>query len=218
MKILTTDSKLWWLAVADEIRPQRGMSVVDSVRRFAETFQFASQPATFPGPNDGYRFQEGSVLIGESRVAIKEITIFNDGVSVEVYSNTDDLMATLDRVLEVLRWFGFRNPTTSPTLLYNSLISVQMDGSMNHLVTCYDPLARLMSEVFGVSGPCDARAIEFSMDPKLGPPLNPTVFRLERRSNVEYSENRYFSVANTTTANHIRLLREVESRAVPKES
>lgn len=216
MKIVSTDSKLWWLSVADEIRPLKGLPVVDAVGKFGEAFKFAARPTALPGPTDGYHFSEGSITVDDgSNIAIKEVAIFNDGLSVEVYSNTDDLLATLDKVLEVVRGIGFRVPTTQPRIVFNSFITVDLDGNMNRIINRYDPLSQLMSEVFGVETRPDAKVIEFGVDPKLGTPLNSTSFRLERRMNTEYSINRYFSYANATTKDHLRLLEAVEAGLAP---
>jgi hypothetical protein len=210
MKIFVTESKLWWLSVADELRAQRGMPIVDVVRRLTEVFKFAAGPNTLPGPNEGYKFQEGAALVDGSTIAIREVTFFNDGVSVDVYSNTEDCIAVLQQILATLREFGMREPKTEPNVVLNSRLVVELSGNLNKLVTAFDPMSVLMSEVFGVKGPCDARSIEFQMDPKLAPPLNPTTFRIERRNETEHGQNRYFSFANTSTKNHVRLLEGVE--------
>src|SRR5579872_1913985 len=112
MKVQSTDSKLWWLIKADEVRPVSGIPVVQAIKRFVERFEFAQAPTSMPGPNDGYKLQEGRIVIGGRTVAIKELTIYSDGISLEVYSNTDDNLACLDAVRDLGRELGLRDPQT----------------------------------------------------------------------------------------------------------
>lgn len=214
MKIQTFNSKIWWLSVADEIRPEKGVSVVDAVRRFSEAFQFAGVPAQLPAAADGYRFSEGAISVGDTKVAIKEVVIFNDGLSVEVYSHTEDAQEVLDKVLNVLRQLGFREPRSTPRTPLHSNVVFDLETAISPLVANFDPLSSFISEVLGAPG-VELRGIDFSVDPKLAPAFTPTSFKIEKRQDVLFSENRYFSYANTTTKNHLRLIEAIEAR-LPK--
>lgn len=211
MNVLATESKLWWLSVADEIRAPRGTPIIETVRMFGERFQFSALPTSLPGTAEGYKFLEGATVVRDMKVAIKEVTIFNDGISVEIYSDTDDLLATLEQILAFLQGLGMREPKTPPNIVFNSRLVVELDGNINKLIAPYESLNSLMVEIFGTHGTIDTRLLEFQMDPKLGPPLNPTTFRIERRTNTGNSQNRFFSFANATTKNHIRLLERIET-------
>jgi hypothetical protein len=210
MKLVAAESKLWWLVVADEVRPTKGLPIVDAVRTFAQTFQFVAVPTGLPGSSEGYRFTEGRVVLETGgTVAIKEATIFPDGVSVEVYSHTDDLLLVLEKILEALRGIGFREPVAPPRFLFNSVLSVDLDASINGFVRGFAEFSALLNEVLGVKN-CEAQGLFFSADPKNAQPLRPSNFRLERRAGSEYAANRYFSFANTSTANHLRLVEAAE--------
>jgi hypothetical protein len=55
--------------------------------------------------------------------------------------------------------------------------------------------------------------IEYTVDPTSVPPLGSKVFRLERRANEPYSSNRWFSLANAKTEDHVKILGLIESGA-----
>jgi hypothetical protein len=75
----------------------------------------------------------------------------------------------------------------------------------------------LLDEKIGVDGKHQLRAIDFAIDPGTLPRrlanLNPIVFRIERRRDAEYSLNRFFSLANATTSNHLVILEKLERLA-----
>jgi hypothetical protein len=215
MRLLSTDSKLWWLAKPDEIRASSGIPIVQAIKRIVEEFQFAQAPMTLPGPNDGYKFQEGRFVVEARPIAIKEFVIFNDGLSLEIYSDTNDNLRLLERVLEVGAELGLRKPISPPIQILQSLIVVDYPGPIDKLAANFETVSKTINEKIGIPGQHQLRAIEFAVDPASLPrqlvTLNPTVFRIERRINTEYELNRFFSFANTHTENHIYILEKIES-------
>ena len=214
MNVLTIESKVWWIARPEEIRSQRGVPIVDAIRKITETFQFLKYPTGFPEASGGYHFQEGKIVIEDRVVTIKAMTIYNDGFSVEVYSGTDDGMIVLEKMLDVGESLGMRRPIAAPTLYFNSYIVLDLDNSINKMLVNYDRISRLLGDAMGIEGKHDLRTIEFSVDPKglvkEWGQLNPTVFQLERRTGVDYSQDRFFSAAHTETKNHLRILEGIE--------
>ncbi|HUO04142.1 MAG TPA: hypothetical protein VMU16_02985, partial [Candidatus Binataceae bacterium] len=59
-------------------------------------------------------------------------------------------------------------------------------------------------------------ALQFGYDPLKAPKFPPTIFRIERRSEMPYSENLYFSEAGTTTDNHLTILNRFERICLEK--
>lgn len=216
MKALTFQSKVWWLVKSDEIRPRRGIVVLDAVRRVADTFKFAAVPTSLPGPGEGYIFREGGIETDGGPVAISEFSIFNDGISVEVYSTTDDVVVVLERILDLMWSMGFSEPITPPKYMIQSMIAFETDADLNMLASAFDPLTKAIAEITGAQAPHELRAIEYTVDPKSVPQLESRVFRLERRLNDLYSLNRWFSFANAKTHDHIRVLELIERTAREK--
>src|SRR5262245_22198334 len=214
MILHSTEAKIWWLAKADEIRPAKGVAVIDAIRKIMERFQFAAAPTNLPGASEGFKFQEGKLVFRESTIVIKELTIFNDGLSVDVYSSTEDARLVIDQVLMTCGELGLREPITPPFILLNSLLVVDFPTALNKLVADFDKLSKIIASNIDIARREDLRVIEFQMDPSLLPRelanLNPTAFRLERRVNTEYGQNRFFSFAHTDTEKHLNILRQIE--------
>lgn len=214
MNILSTDSKLWWIVKADEVRAPTGTPIVHFIRRFVERFEFAQAPTGLPGPNDGYKLQEGRFVIGDRSIAIKEMTIFSDGISIELYSSTEDNLRLLDVVIQMGDEMGLRKPITPPIFLFQSMIVVDFPHSINKLAANFESVSKLINEKIGIEGEHQLRVIEFNIDPSTLPrrivPFSPTTFRLERRVGVDYTANRFFSFANTHTENHLHILGQIE--------
>jgi hypothetical protein len=214
MNILSADSKIWWLVKADEVRAVTGIPIVQIVRRLVERFEFAQAPTSLPGPNDGYRFQEGRFVADGRSIAIKDLTIFSDGISIELLSNTEDNLRLLDVVREIGEEMGLRKPITPPIHILQSMIVVDFPHSIDKLATNFAFVSKLINEKIGIEGQHHLRAIEFNIDPSTLPlrlaPFNPTVFRLERRVSTDYATNRFFSFANTHTENHLHILSQLE--------
>jgi hypothetical protein len=207
---MTLQSKLWWLVKPDEIRPQKGIVVVDAVKRVAEAFKFAGVPMSLPGPNDGYTFREGGIPTADGPVAIREFTIFTDGISVEVYSSTNDLQLVLNQILDLMWELGFSEPVTPPKYMIQSMITFETDANLNNLAAAFDPITKAISEVTGAEAPHELKTIEYTVDSNIVPPLGSKVFRLERRANEPFSSNRWFSFTNATTDDHIKILELIE--------
>jgi hypothetical protein len=216
VKTLTLQSKLWWLVKPDEIRPKKGIVLVDAVKRVVETFKFAAAPTSLPGPNDGFTFREGGISTANGPVAIEELSIFPDGISVQVYSSTEDLQLALDQILSLMQKLGFSEPITPPKYVLQSMITFEAEADLNKLASAFDPITKAIGEVTGAEAPHELKVIEYTVDPKVVPPLGSKVFRLERRTNEPFSLNRWFSFANATTDDHIKILEMVEGIAATK--
>jgi hypothetical protein len=213
MKVFTFQSKVWWLVKPDEIRPKKGFVVVDAVKLVAETFKFAGVPTSLPSPNDGYVFRAGGIVTDSGPVALHEFSIFNDGISVEVYSTTDDVFMALEQILNLMWSMGFSEPITSPKYMVQSMITFETDADLNKLATAFDPLTKAIAEITGAQAPHELRTIEYTVDPTSVPQLESRVFRLERRVNDPYSMHRWFSFANAKTRDHLRVLELIEQTA-----
>ncbi len=155
----------------------------------------------------------GGITTDTGPVAIQEFTIFNDGISLQVYSSTDDLFLTLDRVLELMGSIGLSEPITPPKLLIQSMITFETEANLNNLATAFDPLTKAIAEITGAAAPHELKTIEYTVDPKAVPQLESKVFRIERRANEPFELNRWFSFANATTRDHTRVLELIERTA-----
>jgi hypothetical protein len=150
-----------------------------------------------------------------AREGIPLLTIYSDGTSVNLQSNTRDAETVLQTTLEIFLSLGMREPTMPPLHYYLSTIVADFDKSLDSL---FPPgLLQNISAAMPVHGRAQFFAIHFNFDPSTIPGrisrINPSQFRIERRLEIPYDQNRYFCQANTTTEKHIELLEQLERMA-----
>lgn len=214
MNLITRESKVWWLAHSDEIRATRGIFIADAVGRLAKEFQFAGVPTALPPPNEGLTFREGRMQADDKQIVITELVIYNDGVTVRTSSTTEDCDLVLERALAIGAELGLRTPITSPVRFYQSFLVFELSKSIDRMINGHEKLFYLLEQSMHLSSSAHVASLMFSVDPDKLPKriasINPTAFRIERRVDVPFDQNRYFSMANTSTGTHIAILEEIE--------
>jgi hypothetical protein len=214
LELITKESKVWWLAPPDEIRATRGIFIVDAIGRLAKEFQFAGVPTSLPPPNEGLTFREGRMLVDDRQIVIGELVIFNDGVTVRTFSTTDDCDLVLERALAIGAELGLRTPITAPVRFYQSFLVFELSKSIDRIINGYEKLFYLLEQSMHLPSSAHLGALMFSVDPETLPKriasINPTAFRIERRTDIPFDRNRYFSMANTSTGTHLAILEEIE--------
>jgi hypothetical protein len=212
MEVLTTEGRSFWLADADEIRPAGGLPVVEAVRLIAERFSFATTPTNV----DELTFLEGAFEIGGRKIVIATLKIFPEGLSVEVRATTDEADIVLGEALRIGQSLGVRAPKTPPLIVRHSTIVFDFPKNIDHLIAPRVDLLGVLQETIPAYAPRTLMVVAAASDPAALPPriasINPTTFRLERRSGADHSLNRYFSNAAATTGQHLEALRRIEQR------
>jgi hypothetical protein len=186
---------------------------MDAVKSVMETFKFAAGPPGLPGPNDGYVFKQGGASLSSGSTAVLEFTVFNDGITLEIMSSTNDLEEALSQFLELMWKLGFERPVTPPQIVLQSMITCEMTSDVGSLIPSFEPIAKAIAKATGAEAPHELKTIEYTVDPKIVPPLGSKVFRLDRRINEPFSSNRWFSFANATTDDHVGILELIEQKA-----
>lgn len=211
MRVETTEATIWWVALADEIRPTNPRPAVEILAALYGRFGFLKMPSEFK-PGEGIEFHNGRLEIpGAPSIAIHKLVVYNDGISVEVLSTTDHGDLVLGAVLDILYEHGMRRPTTTPSHTYVSGIVVGFDASIDHLIC--QPLLEVSNNAFPKLE-IHPIALQFGPDPMAAARkpigLNAPGFRIERRINFPFEANRYFSGANLSTKAHLDLLAQIE--------
>jgi hypothetical protein len=211
MRIQTTDAQAWWIALADEIRPVDGLDTGAFFPAIQSAFNIPVLPLG-PKPGGGVEFENGAIRDGVNSVVISKIAIYGDGVSIHVPSNTTNAEIVLQKLLEVARSFGVRNPITPPVHYYLSAVVADFDVSLDRFFPQW--LLEKVSAAIGVEGDAEFFGMNINFDrTKIGQRLraiNPTLFNVHRRIETPYDLNRYFSQANMTTEKHIEILSDLE--------
>jgi hypothetical protein len=211
MNIQTIESQAWWIALSDEIRAHEGIPLRVWIDALQSKFKFGQLPSEIP-KSGGFEFRAGTLEAGENLIAVPLLTIFSDGVSVNLQSNTRNAEIVLQATLEIFLSLGLREPSTSPLHYYVSTIVADFGKSLDSLFP--PPLLKSISESMLVQGKAQFFAIHLNFDPLAIPGrisrVNPSQFRIERRLEISYDQNRYFCQANTTTEKHVVLLEQLE--------
>ena len=214
MNIHSLDAELWWLANPDEIRAPQSLPFSEIMKRIQDVFGFVRVPVTIPPGNDGYKFEQGSLVAGVAQVVVRELVVYNAGVHISVAGATDNADIVFQKIAEVFRGMGVREPTTSPVKFYRSHIVCDFGKSIDALITGFERIAKIiqgnLDEPFRVS----AAGSVFMTDPTKLPATiasyNPSLFTINRRTDVSFERNRYLCFANMRTANHLTVLEQIE--------
>lgn len=211
MRVQTTSAQVWWIALADEIRPTEGLDVGATYAALKEAFGFAAIPAA-PAQGGGMEFVNGVLRTTDRPIVITKISVFNDGLGIDVPSNTQNAETILQAVLAFFYSVGVREPTTPVLHYYLSTVVADLDHSLDNLIP--PSLLKLVEKATQIEGRSQFASISINMDKSTIPgrigPINPSLFNIARRIDVSYETNRYYSQANVTTAEHLAILEEFE--------
>lgn len=214
MKIQTTEAQAWWIALADEIRPVRGIDGSKLAAGLQSIFNFPSPPSEIKG--GGIEFLNGRLVDDNQNIPIAKIVVFNDGINIQVPTNSDDAEVILQEALTFAFDLGVRRPTSGALHFYQSTITADFECSLDSIFP--SALLRKISEATPIAGELHFLNIATNFDAETVADgrwrgINPTLFRIDRRVSIPYSLNRYFCVANMKTSDHIEILNEFEEFA-----
>ena len=213
MKIQSTDAQAWWIALADEIRPVRGVDGPKLAAGLQSIFNFPSPPSETKG---GIELLNGRFVGGDREILITKLAVFNDGINIQVPTDTDDAEIILQKALAFAFDLGVRHPTSGPLHFYQSTIVADFEHSLESIFP--DALLRKISKAMPIRGESRLLSIAANFDAAMIADgrwrgINPTLFRVDRRVSVPYDVNRYFCVANMKSSDHIEILNDFEKFA-----
>jgi hypothetical protein len=217
MKIISIErGQTLQLFNSDEIWPLTGLYVPDLVRDTIERYQFTNGPENSnPELTKGIKFHNGHMKIDELDIFISELQVFNDGILVSCTGTTfSDLIAD-----DIAAWatarFKLRTPTTHQLRRHVSHIVFEFDAgiskAMNAFVNVADILSGAFNDAYQQRQRYDLTRLGFAVDPQTMPPHVNTAFVFERRINVPYTNNRFFSTAPLSTLAHHAALERIEA-------
>lgn len=214
MKIQSTAAQVWWIALADEIRPVRGIDGPKLAAGLQSIFSFPSLPGEMK--DGGVEFQNGRFSDSDHEILITKLAIFSDGINIEVPTNTNDAEKILQRALTFIFEFGVRRPTSGAVYFCQSTIIADFETPLESILP--SSLLRKMSKAMPIEGDCRILNIGANFDAtKIADPrwrgINPTLFRIDRRASMPYELNRYFCLANMTSSDHVEILNDFEKFA-----
>jgi hypothetical protein len=193
-----------WLFNFGEINPL-GIALTDVHQALRERYKFLQ----YPHRVEDFAKPALSYIDGAFSGLNVSLEIYSDGLIANTRTSTQTSDTFLD---EVLSWardaFKFRyDPLLVKTKAYESQIEFFSDINVNHEVLKLDSFIKTLNSIspeFEPNGH-DVFAIVFKNEKRQRPS-----FTFERRENVPFSENRYFSSAACTTEKHLQLIEDFE--------
>ncbi len=205
-----------WVVYLVDLNP-RGRNLLPLISSVIEKYKFLQYPSK-PEELDvskGVKFVNGSFQKDSQNDIIIDLTIFGEFMVADTRSSTKDSDAFLD---DFLTWlsseFGFVSyQEVLRSRVYLSELWVQTNKSLSGLNPKLEAFSkRITSLIEGHSHhpvAFETAGIYFWTDPNIA--NSPGPFRLERASDVPFTENRYYSAAPLQTDIHIEMLSELEN-------
>jgi hypothetical protein len=220
MKLIGTESgRVVLLFPIEEMRPLRGLVLAESVRLIAERYQFMYPPDLSSWENiekGPLLFRSGKLERNGSAIALGELGIYRDGISVNAMSTeiAEEIMNDLFDWSK--RTLGMRELQRLPRKSYYSTITVEFEHELGGLFSQYIRIVSLFSqsfnEAYNTQHEMALTRLGFSVDPTKVPQSSLVgEFVIERRVNYPYDAQRFFCSAPLPTDGHIRLLQQLEN-------
>jgi hypothetical protein len=162
-----------------------------------------------PPPRDGQKFEDGAFATKEGTVLITSMTLLEFGIVVDTRSSTADADAFLE---DAISWASMTYGTSSYEGLpikrhYVSELNIRFEKVPQIINPKLSPFAELASSILGATS--DIISVQFGSDPTTI--TKQEQFRLDRETQTPHGENRFYSMATTTTENHLKLLETLET-------
>ena len=216
MKLLSVlQSRVVAFLEADELFTRHHMLGPEVTPNIVERYGFLKSPdqlEDFLDEQKGIQFAFGRW----KGTVIKQLAFYTHGIAVETASSTD----LSDEILsDVLSWRAHTlnlkyHPDMVKRKAYVSGLLFSTDVSLNALHPKLRGLGERLSDSvknsLGHVFPYEVTGIFFGYDTAHTKP-NAPIFTIERRADVPFSENRYFSTAPMPTDEHLELLKDFEA-------
>jgi hypothetical protein len=188
-------------------------SVSEIIQRIAERYAFEKFPKSFEeldATNKGIEFHQGNSEFGP----IQKFVIFNTGLVVDTGIDTNTSQAILN---DITGWgeelLGINSVPTSMRFAYVSDVTffskVPILGVHPAITELTGEVSRLLSQLWGDPIVYSPVSMVFGHDP-LSRKNQIAQFRIDRRAEAKFSENKYFSEAPLPTNTHWELLEKFE--------
>lgn len=221
MRIISYESaRVTMLFPFEEIAPLGGADGKNIVSTIAHKYSFSVFPDMSSSREEldkkGLIFEGGVFEYDGKQVNILRLSVHSDGVNVDANVSDSADMFLSDILLFLRSTFGFREFTSRPKTHYWSIIVVEFDSPMARLINRYQHIANLVHDNVAPHyedglPPCGLSRLEFRWDtskPEIREP-GPRFF-IERRLNIPFERERYFSGASMRTQDHERALQDME--------
>jgi hypothetical protein len=201
-----------WLFDTLDLNPfGKHLEVIEWLKENYHFLKYPSSIADFDR-SGGLAFSNGAFQIKDDLVIDVGLSIYPDGLVADTRSSTKDTDVFLENLLSLAeRDLGLVSyPEMVRQRLYVSELNIRPKNPLNSLNPRLQEFANRITSllvnqdtiVFAPAG------ISFWPDPSF--PIRHSHFQFERKQNIPFSENRYYSRAPLHTDDHLKLLEEFE--------
>ena len=204
----------------EEIRPVRGTSTAETFTAIRERYDFLRAPDLSKPISEldqqGYQFLDGKFADRNGNIVIEEFTIYNDGISVSSYVTDTAESFFLDFMAWAREEFQVRPFSHEPKRIYRSQLTVHFAKPLANILKGFDGFFNLLSAALetytGTSSPVDLVRFGVGVDEAKSEGVGYAPFSVERRIQIPFEEEWYFSDAPLPSNVHVELLEELERR------
>ena len=203
----------------EEVRPVRGVPTAAAMASVRDRYNFLHMPDLARPVADleqqGYQFSDGSFIHDDGEFKIGEFTIYGDGISVSSYVTETAELFFDDFIGWAMNEFQVRPFIHVPSRIYRSQITVCFAKPLSCILWGFDAFSKTLStalnEHAGTSSSVDLVRIGVGIDELKDGGIGYVPFSLERRNQVPFEEEWYFSEAPLPSKTHLGLLGELET-------
>jgi hypothetical protein len=204
-----------WLFDMNDLNPRGKSLFPELIEWLKDNYSFTKVPSSSTDFDDtqALAFLGGHFQAKEEIFISVELRIYTDGLIADTRSSTTDTDAFLKDVLDsAMREFTLTHGSEiTRRTLYHSELTVRCDRSLNMLNPKLVSFCEKISSLTSVKNKAPFETFGISCWTNPETPTGLQQFRLERKLNVPFSENRYYSTAPLQTEDHIALLNEFEN-------
>ncbi|HEY6390182.1 MAG TPA: hypothetical protein VIX89_02820 [Bryobacteraceae bacterium] len=214
MRIVTqANARAMWYVPTEDLNPN-GLDLVPVYAAIQGRYRFRvfpTKPEDLQPVTGGVVFAKGSFRLSEDElIEVVRFEIFSDGLMLDTRHSTE----ASDVVLEDILAFSTKthrlvyDPSMIRKKVYVSEVVATTNLNLASLSPKFGQFANLLAEVCGEKLEFQPDMIRFGTDSGQRPVS--LKFRFERRDGSRFVDNRYFSLAPTTTEKHQQLLDAME--------
>jgi hypothetical protein len=214
-------AKSIWLFDINDLNPKGVMFIPDALKWIKEKYSFQKFPESVTDLGDpdskgkeakGFFFKTGTFQVEDTSVAVN-FAIFNDGIVVETWASTETSDIFLEELLRAaaIKFDLSIRPNTIRKKLYVSELVVRMDDLFSMVHPGIQKFTKILDRLFERHAlpPYQMSGLNFMQDTSAAS-YKPPGFAIERKLGASFMENRYWSKAPFTTADHLNALEELE--------
>lgn len=197
-----------------DLNPRGRVHYPDLANALVDRYKFLKFPQKAEDFDETKGIMFGGGKFGE--IGTVNLQIFSYGIVVDTASSTDDS----ERVLEDALSWGTKalglayKPGTVKRKAFVSQLTFHSEVDLQHLHPAFSKLCKRLTtrvpQFFGQSVVYLPTAFSVGFD-ATSVKSGPAAFTIERRVEIPFSENKYFSTAPLPTAEHITFLNEFEA-------